>query len=166
MTAQSPTGGMRKSTIPTDDRMKACRAVAGAPLDGDDAEPEHRLARRPAAHQHLAEDRVAEHDGGHADDGQDDAGRAADDHATMRSSANSAATWISASMRAGDRARGDARRLEVEHDGLGGDDAARVGGHSMATVPAATSRGVADNLPWTSTASSPATRPAGTDSSS
>ena len=145
MTAQSPPGGMRKSTIPTDRADERVPSGRRRALDGHDAEAERGLAGRPAAHQHLAQDRVAEHD--ERPPPRWPRRRRPSRRAvrpTMRSSAKSDGPWMRASMSAGDRPRRDAGRLELEHDGLRRDDAARGGGHAVATVPAATSRGVAD----------------------
>ena len=42
-TAHKPPGGIRKSTMPTVERMKACRGAVGRALDGDDPEAERHL---------------------------------------------------------------------------------------------------------------------------
>ena len=84
--------------MPTDGPDEGMPGGRGRAFDGDHPEPEGGLARRPASHEHLAQDRVAEDDGGHADDRHDHAGRALeDDPDQQRAARTAAATWMSAS---------------------------------------------------------------------
>ena len=137
--AQAARAGSRKSTMPTVERMKACRGAVGRALDGDDPETERHLPGRPAAQRHLAQrpgSRRHQRDADDDHDHTDGPGHGEpDDDARARTGAP---PWMRTSMQLGHRPRREAGELEVEHHGLGRDDAGGVEGHRLGTVPAGT----------------------------
>ncbi len=121
-------------------------------FDRDDSQSEHALADRPALPSRLEQDGIAEQDQ-EAPDDQDD-----DDRARAGSETDEAREQHEPVEQTdahdevdelGERARRDARRLELEDDGFGGDDPAHLWTDHPYRHGHVPYRG-----PWTSTASS------------